>query len=174
MKNRCKGNLPALVFLAVLLFAWQLGAMKADAAYIIPSPVQILVRLWELREPLFTAHLPATMLCTGVGLAILYMGFSAFQIGGFSPARMLAFYCLLLCGCCLSTGAGCAAAIAAELVAALAGQPQLLAVYCASGLAAGVFAPLGRVGSCVSMSAGAVLALLSQRPQSPAAVLLAL
>lgn len=70
MKNRCKGNLPALVFLAVLLFAWQLGAMKADAAYIIPSPVQILVRLWELREPLFTAHLPATMLCTGVGLAI--------------------------------------------------------------------------------------------------------
>lgn len=69
---------------------------------------------------------------------------------------------------------GCAAAIAAGLVAALAGQPQLLAVYCASGLAAGVFAPLGRVGSCVSMSAGAVLALLAQRPQSPAAVLLAL
>lgn len=79
----------------------------------------------------------ANGVCTGVGLAILYMGFSAFQIGGFSPARMLAFYCLLLCGCCLSTGAGCAAAIAAGLVAALAGQPQLLAVYCASGLAAG-------------------------------------
>lgn len=116
----------------------------------------------------------ANGVCTGVGLAVLYMGFSAFQIGGFSPARMLAFYCLLLCGCCLSTGAGCAAAIAAGLVAALAGQPQLLAVYCAAGLAAGVFAPLGRAGSCVSMSAGAVLALLAQRPESPSAVLLAL
>ena len=26
--------------------------------------------MWELREPLLTAHLPATLLCTGIGLAI--------------------------------------------------------------------------------------------------------
>lgn len=65
-----KNQLPALLFVAALLLVWQLGAMRMNAAYIIPSPVQILARLWELREPLFTAHLPATMLCTGVGLAI--------------------------------------------------------------------------------------------------------
>lgn len=59
------GNLSALIFMFALLILWQLGAMKVDAAYILPTPVQILQKLWELREPLFTVHLPATMLVTG-------------------------------------------------------------------------------------------------------------
>ena len=63
-------NLPALIFMFALLIIWQCIAMGMNAAYILPSPTQVLVRLWELRKPLFTAHLPATMLCTGVGLAI--------------------------------------------------------------------------------------------------------
>jgi len=63
-------NLPALIFMFALLIVWQCIAMGMNAAYILPSPTQVLVRLWELRKPLFTAHLPATMLCTGVGLAI--------------------------------------------------------------------------------------------------------
>lgn len=63
-------NLPALILTFALLMAWQLGAMGMDAAYILPSPVQVLQRLWELRGPLLTAHLPATLLCTGIGLAI--------------------------------------------------------------------------------------------------------
>lgn len=44
--------------------------MGIDAAYILPSPTQILVRLWELRGPLFTAHLPATMSVVAIGLSI--------------------------------------------------------------------------------------------------------
>lgn len=64
------GNLPALILLLALLMAWQMGAMGLDAAYILPSPVQIFQRLWELRVPLFTVHLPATMLVTGIGLGI--------------------------------------------------------------------------------------------------------
>ena len=63
-------NLPALILTFALLMVWQLGAMGMDAAYILPSPVQVLQRLWELRGPLLTAHLPATLLCTGIGLAI--------------------------------------------------------------------------------------------------------
>ena len=63
-------NLPALILLFALLILWQAGAMGMDAAYILPSPTQILVRLWELRVPLFTVHLPATMAVTGIGLAI--------------------------------------------------------------------------------------------------------
>ena len=63
-------NLPALLFLFALLILWQAGAMGMNAAYILPSPTQILVRMWELRGPLLTAHLPATLLCTGIGLAI--------------------------------------------------------------------------------------------------------
>lgn len=57
-------NLPALIFMFALLIVWQCIAMGMDAAYILLSPTQVLVRLWELRKPLFTAHLPATMLCT--------------------------------------------------------------------------------------------------------------
>ena len=70
MKKKTNANLPVLIFMLALLIIWQAGAMGMNAAYILPSPAQILVRLWELRKPLFTAHLPATMLCTGVGLAI--------------------------------------------------------------------------------------------------------
>ncbi|SFP74879.1 putative hydroxymethylpyrimidine transport system permease protein [Oscillibacter sp. PC13] len=70
MKKANRGNLPALIFLFLLLFLWQLGAMRVNAAYILPTPVQILQRLWELREPLFTVHLPATMAVTGIGLLI--------------------------------------------------------------------------------------------------------
>ena len=70
IRKSCKANLPAAIFIFVLLFLWQLGAMGLDAAYILPSPTQILVRLWELREPLVLVHLPATMLVTGLGLGI--------------------------------------------------------------------------------------------------------
>ncbi|OUN06816.1 ABC transporter permease [Flavonifractor sp. An92] len=70
MKQACKANLPALVFLFALLILWQAGANGMDAAYILPSPTQILQKLWELRGPLFTVHLPATMTVTAIGLVI--------------------------------------------------------------------------------------------------------
>ena len=70
MKRACRTNLPALIFLFALLLLWQAGAIGLDAAYILPSPVQILQTLWELRGPLFTVHLPATMGVTAIGLAI--------------------------------------------------------------------------------------------------------
>ena len=76
MKKACKANLPALIFLFALLILWQAGAMGMDAAYILPSPTQILAKLWELRQPLFTVHLPATML-TGCDLLLLDEPFSA-------------------------------------------------------------------------------------------------
>lgn len=65
-----KKNLPALIFLFLLLILWQFGAMGMNAAYILPSPVQIIQKLWALRVPLFTVHLPATMSITMAGLLI--------------------------------------------------------------------------------------------------------
>lgn len=65
-----KKNLPTLILFFALLIAWQAIAMGINAAYILPTPIQILRRLWELREPLFTVHLPATMSITFIGLAI--------------------------------------------------------------------------------------------------------
>ena len=65
-----KKNLPSIILMIVLLGLWQIIAMVINAHYILPSPTQILVKLWELREPLFTVHLPATMGVTGLGLII--------------------------------------------------------------------------------------------------------
>lgn len=83
MKKRRNMSAFALVFLFLLF--WQLTAVYVGAAYILPSPVQILKKLWELRIPLFLIHLPATLeivFCSlilsvffGVGIAVL-MDFS--------------------------------------------------------------------------------------------------
>ena len=93
MKKACKGNLPALIFLFSLLMLWQLGAMKVNAAYILPTPIQILKKLWELRSVLFTVHLPATMLVTLVGLLIsLALGLGLAVLMDASPFFRKAVY----------------------------------------------------------------------------------
>ena len=71
--------------------------MGMDAAYILPSPTQILARLWELRGPLFTAHLPATLLCTGIGLAIsVVLGLLLAVLMDASPAAEMMLYPLIV------------------------------------------------------------------------------
>lgn len=65
-----KKNLAAGVLMLIFLMIWQGTAMGIDAAYILPTPIQVLQRLWELRVPLVTVHLPATMTVTVVGLGI--------------------------------------------------------------------------------------------------------
>ena len=68
--KRKNPTLPAAILVLCFLMIWQGAAMRMDKAYILPSPLQILKRLWELREPLFKAHLPATMQVVGIGLLI--------------------------------------------------------------------------------------------------------
>ncbi len=93
MKKTCQGGLPALIFLFALLMLWQTGAMKVDAAYILPTPIQILQKLWELRAVLFTVHLPATMLVTLIGLAIsLVLGLGLAVLMDNSPFWQKALY----------------------------------------------------------------------------------
>ncbi len=70
MKKANRGNLPALLLLFALLLVWQAAAVKMNAAYILPTPIQILRKLWELRTVLLTVHLPATMGVTALGLLI--------------------------------------------------------------------------------------------------------
>ena len=93
MRKACKGNLPALLFLFALLMLWQLGAMKIDASYILPTPMQILQKLWELRNILFTVHLPATMEVTLIGLASsLILGLGLAVLMDVSPFWQKALY----------------------------------------------------------------------------------
>ena len=109
--------------------------------------------------------------CTGIWLAVLYMGLSAFTVGGVSPARVAALAVILCCGCFAGSGFSAAAAVTAGLAAALSGEPQLLAVFCAGGLAAGIFAPLGRLGAAAAMTVAALLALMAQQNAGPATTL---
>ncbi|MDY5612488.1 ABC transporter permease [Dysosmobacter sp.] len=93
MKKACKGNLASLLFLFALLMLWQLGAMKIDASYILPTPMQILRKLWELRDILFTVHLPATMEVTLIGLVIsLVLGLGLAVLMDVSPFWQKALY----------------------------------------------------------------------------------
>ena len=88
-----RNNLPAMVLLLALVMLWQLGAMRVNAAYILPSPIQILQKLWELRMPLLTVHLPATMLVCAVGLAIsLGLGLGLAALMDASPLCRKALY----------------------------------------------------------------------------------
>ncbi len=97
MKKACKGNLPALIFLLALVMAWQWGAMELDAAYILPTPWQILQKLWELRGPLFTVHLPATMSVTAIGLGIsLFFGLALAVLMDRSPLVQKMLYPLVV------------------------------------------------------------------------------
>ena len=93
MSGANRHNLPTMIMLLALLMLWQLGAMRIDAAYILPSPAQILGKLWELREPLLLVHLPSTMLVTGVGLVIsLALGLGLAVAMDLSPLCRRALY----------------------------------------------------------------------------------
>ena len=109
MGSRMNANLPALILVAVLLFTWQAAAMGIDAAYILPSPVQVVVRLWELRGPLFTAHLPATMSVVVIGLLIsIVLGVGLAVLMDASETARKALYPLIILADDPDDGAGTA------------------------------------------------------------------
>ena len=61
---------PSLALTIFLILLWQVAAIIISAAYILPSPIQILVKIWDLRKNLFLVQLPATMSVTFIGLLI--------------------------------------------------------------------------------------------------------
>ena len=63
-------NTTAVILALFLLVLWQIIAMVINAAYILPSPVQIAQKIWDLKANLFLVQLPATMSVTAVGLGI--------------------------------------------------------------------------------------------------------
>lgn len=92
-----KTQIPALAVMLALLILWQVGAMRLNAAYILPTPIQILQKIWELRIPLFTAHLPATLLVTGIGLVIsILFGLTLAIMMDASPAVSRAIYPIVI------------------------------------------------------------------------------
>lgn len=58
------------IIVALLLMTWEIGARLYDKSYILPSPTEILLKLWELHDILFFVHLPATLNIILIGLGI--------------------------------------------------------------------------------------------------------
>ena len=97
MRTSNRGNLPAVALTLALLMLWQAAAIGIQAAYILPSPLQVLLRLWELRRPLFLAHLPATMSVVGIGLAIsIFLGLGLAILMDRYPVAEKALYPLIV------------------------------------------------------------------------------
>ena len=97
MKSTNRANLPAAILVLLLLMVWQAAAIGMDTAYILPSPAQVLRRLWELRKPLFCAHLPATMSVVGIGLLIsIVLGLALAILMDLSPVAEKALYPLVI------------------------------------------------------------------------------
>ena len=95
MKN--KFNLPSLILTLVLIMIWECAALGINAAYILPTPVQVLRKLWELRVPLFTVHLPATMGVTLLGLIIsVVLGVALAVIMDSFPKAEMALYPIII------------------------------------------------------------------------------
>ena len=65
-----KHSAPAVIMAIGILLVWQLVAMVINAPYILPTPLQILEKIWVLKENLFFVQLPATLQVTGIGLGI--------------------------------------------------------------------------------------------------------
>lgn len=95
MKNKI--NLPSLILTFILLIIWQAAAMGINAAYILPTPIQVIKKLWELRVPLFTVHLPATMGVTGIGLIIsIVLGVALAVVMDLFPKAEKALYPIII------------------------------------------------------------------------------
>jgi putative hydroxymethylpyrimidine transport system permease protein len=64
------GLLLSLLFLLLLAGGWELGARWYDKRFIIPTPTDVALKLWDLQQVLITVHLPATLWVILLGLAI--------------------------------------------------------------------------------------------------------
>ncbi len=90
-------NLPAGLVVFSFLMLWELAALRMNAAYILPSPLQVLKKLWVLRRALFFAHLPATLSVVAGGLLIsVALGLGLAVLMDASPVAEKALYPLII------------------------------------------------------------------------------
>ncbi|SES90666.1 putative hydroxymethylpyrimidine transport system permease protein [Oceanobacillus limi] len=87
---------PALLVF-ILLVTWEIAARFIAIAFILPSPTQVAMKLWELKAILFFVHLPATLLVilTGLLLSIIFgIGIAIWMNG--SKIAEKAFYPIII------------------------------------------------------------------------------
>jgi putative hydroxymethylpyrimidine transport system permease protein len=65
-----KKHFITIITAVLVLVAWQIVAMAVNMTHILPSPASTVARLWELRDSLFTVHLPATLNTIVIGMLL--------------------------------------------------------------------------------------------------------
>ncbi|MDO4960814.1 MAG: ABC transporter permease [Eubacteriales bacterium] len=84
--NIIKKYFPPVILGAAILIIWQLSADAVNMGHVLPGPVQIVIRTWELRESLFFHHLPQTLLTIVCGWALsVAIGITLAVLMHFSP-----------------------------------------------------------------------------------------
>ncbi|WP_186669857.1 ABC transporter permease [Sporosarcina sp. BP05] len=73
-------NAASIIIIAVFLSIWELGARLYGKAFILPSPIQIFLRFWELKEVLLLQHLPVTLMTIVIGLVISIISGTALAV----------------------------------------------------------------------------------------------
>lgn len=95
--NRLKELVPAITLFSTLLAVWEIGARIVDEMYILPSPSAIVMKIWKLKDILFTVHLPATLYVVLIGVVIsIVLGVGLAMLMNVSTWMERAFYPLLV------------------------------------------------------------------------------
>lgn len=95
--KRIVDYVPAFIVTAIFLIGWEVGARILDEMYILPSPSAIIQKIWDLRDILFTVHLPATLSVTVIGIVIsIVLGVGLAMMMSMSSFAEKAFYPLLV------------------------------------------------------------------------------
>jgi len=59
----------------LLLVIWEIGAELLNMGFILPTPTDVMMKIWDIKEPLFLEHLPATSLIIIIGLSLsIFLG----------------------------------------------------------------------------------------------------
>ena len=92
-----KERIPSLIVSFFIILIWQIIAMYINASYILPSPIQIIIKIFELKEILFTVHLPATLNVTIIGLLTsIFLGIFLATIMDFNKTIENALYPVII------------------------------------------------------------------------------
>ncbi|WP_107839978.1 ABC transporter permease [Metasolibacillus meyeri] len=87
----------SVLLLSVMLITWEVIARLIDVSFILPSPTQISIKLWDLKDVLLQHHLPATFAVISIGLAIsLVLGIAIAIAMHYSKVLEQALYPLLI------------------------------------------------------------------------------
>jgi putative hydroxymethylpyrimidine transport system permease protein len=92
-----KNYMASVLVVVGLLVFWELVARFIGMSFILPTPTEVVIKLWDIRQILFTVHMPATLLIivTGLALSVIFgVGLAVWM--SISRAAEKAFYPIII------------------------------------------------------------------------------